>query len=91
MFLIVAMISSALSLRINSAASKIIRSRGGSFVGSSPSALFSSSLKAGPVKLKDASELLKKTDCFIFDCDGVIWRGDSVIDGYFLKLMTLHC
>ena len=20
-------------------------------------------------------------DCFIFDCDGVIWRGDSVIDG----------
>ncbi|EIE26103.1 2-phosphoglycolate phosphatase [Coccomyxa subellipsoidea C-169] len=25
--------------------------------------------------------LLGKVDCFIFDCDGVIWRGDSVIDG----------
>jgi len=26
-------------------------------------------------------QLLDKTDVFIFDCDGVIWRGDSVIDG----------
>ncbi|PSC71367.1 phosphoglycolate phosphatase [Micractinium conductrix] len=25
--------------------------------------------------------ILDKVDCFIFDCDGVIWRGDSVIDG----------
>lgn len=23
----------------------------------------------------------RQVDCFIFDCDGVIWRGDSVIDG----------
>ncbi|CAN0125818.1 unnamed protein product, partial [Hapterophycus canaliculatus] len=22
-----------------------------------------------------------QTDVFIFDCDGVIWKGDSVIDG----------
>jgi len=26
-------------------------------------------------------QLLDKVDVFIFDCDGVIWRGDSVIDG----------
>lgn len=31
-------------------------------------------------KLKSPSELLSKTSIFIFDCDGVIWRGDSVID-----------
>lgn len=29
----------------------------------------------------DKFELVNKVDCFIFDCDGVIWRGDSVIDG----------
>merc|ERR1711920_745763 len=27
------------------------------------------------------SELLDNVDVFIFDCDGVIWRGDSVIEG----------
>jgi len=27
------------------------------------------------------SELLDEVDVFIFDCDGVIWRGDSLIDG----------
>lgn len=32
-------------------------------------------------KLTNPSELLDKTDVFIFDCDGVIWRGDSLIDG----------
>ncbi|KAG2499340.1 hypothetical protein HYH03_002916 [Edaphochlamys debaryana] len=26
-------------------------------------------------------ELLSKVKCFIFDCDGVIWLGDKVIDG----------
>jgi len=26
-------------------------------------------------------QLLDNVDVFIFDCDGVIWRGDSVIDG----------
>lgn len=25
--------------------------------------------------------LINKVDCFIFDCDGVIWKGDSVIEG----------
>ena len=32
-------------------------------------------------KLSVPSELLDKTDVFIFDCDGVIWKGDSLIDG----------
>ena len=29
----------------------------------------------------DKRALIDKCKCFIFDCDGVIWRGDSVIDG----------
>lgn len=32
-------------------------------------------------KLTVPSELLDKTDVFIFDCDGVIWKGDTIIDG----------
>lgn len=33
-----------------------------------------------PEKLTSGAEkVLDKTDCFIFDCDGVIWRGDEVI------------
>lgn len=31
-------------------------------------------------KLINPSKLLEKTSIFIFDCDGVIWRGDSVIE-----------
>ena len=31
--------------------------------------------------LDDKKALIDKVDCFIFDCDGVIWRGDSVIEG----------
>jgi len=31
--------------------------------------------------LADKTALIDKVDCFIFDCDGVIWRGDSVIPG----------
>lgn len=30
---------------------------------------------------EDKKKLIDSVDCFIFDCDGVIWRGDSVIDG----------
>lgn len=30
---------------------------------------------------KIARDILDSIDCFIFDCDGVIWRGDSVIEG----------
>ena len=33
-------------------------------------------------KLSDPmEEMLNGVDVFIFDCDGVIWRGDSLIDG----------
>ena len=31
-----------------------------------------------PTKLQDAESFLKDIDVFIFDCDGVIWKGDSV-------------
>jgi len=43
----------------------------------------SSALRMANVpKLTDPIEnLLAGTDVFIFDCDGVIWRGDSLIDG----------
>ena len=32
-----------------------------------------------PKKLEDAAAFLDSVDVFIFDCDGVIWKGDSVI------------
>jgi len=33
-------------------------------------------------KLSDPlPQLIDDVDVFIFDCDGVIWRGDSLIDG----------
>merc|ERR1712113_1150009 len=32
-------------------------------------------------KLTVPAELLDQVDVFIFDCDGVIWKGDSLIDG----------
>merc|ERR1719163_1632680 len=31
-------------------------------------------------KLTTPSDLLDAVDVFIFDCDGVIWKGDSIID-----------
>ena len=31
-------------------------------------------------KLEVPAELLDKVDVFIFDCDGVIWKGDSLIE-----------
>ena len=34
-----------------------------------------------PEKLTQPSKLIDNNDVFIFDCDGVIWRGDSVIEG----------
>lgn len=37
---------------------------------------------ANVLRLTDPQEnLLDNVDVFIFDCDGVIWRGDSLIDG----------
>lgn len=34
-----------------------------------------------PIKLKTTSRLIESTDIFIFDCDGVIWKGDTLIEG----------
>lgn len=36
---------------------------------------------ARKASLEDKRSLIEGVDCFIFDCDGVIWRGDSVIEG----------
>ncbi|CAD6260447.1 unnamed protein product [Miscanthus lutarioriparius] len=38
---------------------------------------------AAPVaaKLEDADALIDSVETFIFDCDGVIWKGDKLIDG----------
>lgn len=34
-----------------------------------------------PVQLTNPSQLLDHVDTFLFDCDGVIWRGDDKIEG----------
>jgi phosphoglycolate/pyridoxal phosphate phosphatase family enzyme len=39
------------------------------------------SCRAKPEKLLCPAGWLNNIDIFIFDCDGVIWRGDSVIEG----------
>lgn len=41
-------------------------------------------MKSGDVELLDtgnASRLYNSVDAFLFDCDGVIWKGDKLIDG----------
>lgn len=45
---------------------------------------------AKTAKLTDATDLLSRTDIFIFDCDGVIWRGDTLIDGVSRSLTMLR-
>nr|ABK24589.1 unknown [Picea sitchensis] len=37
--------------------------------------------KAAAPVLSDAEELINSVETFIFDCDGVIWKGDSLIAG----------
>ncbi|CAH1439486.1 unnamed protein product [Lactuca virosa] len=34
-----------------------------------------------PLSLTNARELLDSVDAFLLDCDGVIWKGDTLIDG----------
>ncbi|KMZ69713.1 hypothetical protein ZOSMA_208G00040 [Zostera marina] len=36
---------------------------------------------ASSPRLIDAGDLVDSVETFIFDCDGVIWKGDSLIDG----------
>ena len=46
------------------------------------SRLLASTLSSTTKLLGNAPEkLLSRTDVFIFDCDGVIWKGDSLIPG----------
>jgi hypothetical protein len=40
-----------------------------------------------PVQLLGAKDLLAKTDVFIFDCDGVIWKGDALIPGRYIYVL----
>lgn len=42
--------------------------------------------------LEDYQSLLDKYDTWMFDCDGVIWSGDRLIDGSVevLKLLRTH-
>ena len=35
-------------------------------------------------------ELLDKYDTWMFDCDGVLWRGDGLIDGAMEVLQILR-
>lgn len=39
------------------------------------------SVVASAPRLDNAKELIDSVETFIFDCDGVIWKGDSLIDG----------
>ncbi|KAJ0808771.1 putative phosphoglycolate phosphatase [Helianthus annuus] len=34
-----------------------------------------------PLSLTNVNTLLDSVECFLFDCDGVIWKGDTLIDG----------
>lgn len=33
------------------------------------------------LSIENAKELVNSVDAFLFDCDGVIWKGDKLIDG----------
>ncbi|CAN6239958.1 unnamed protein product [Urochloa humidicola] len=46
-----------------------------------PSARRSVMAAATAAKLEDADALIDSVETFIFDCDGVIWKGDKLIDG----------
>lgn len=65
------------------ASSAVARSTASKYFSSSSSRMLSSTkLNANVLKLTEPSkDLLPDVDVFIFDCDGVIWRGDSVIPG----------
>ncbi|KAL9351937.1 hypothetical protein Peur_054617 [Populus x canadensis] len=42
---------------------------------------FKAKASAAAQPLKNADELIDSVETFIFDCDGVIWKGDKLIDG----------
>ena len=40
---------------------------------------------------QEFSTLIDKYDTWMFDCDGVLWRGDHLIDGVIDVLRFLRC
>ncbi|PKA58666.1 Phosphoglycolate phosphatase 2 [Apostasia shenzhenica] len=40
---------------------------------------------------ESAEGLIRSVDVFLFDCDGVIWKGDKLIDGVPEALQALRC
>ncbi|MBA0707575.1 hypothetical protein Golax_019609 [Gossypium laxum] len=42
---------------------------------------FTTRTRASAQPLENADELIASVETFIFDCDGVIWKGDKLIDG----------
>ncbi|KAK4788953.1 hypothetical protein SAY86_020272 [Trapa natans] len=48
----------------------------------SSSRMYSNSIVSSAAKpLQDPDKLIDSVETFIFDCDGVIWKGDKLIDG----------
>lgn len=71
--------SSAFTVRQSSAGFAPFRNFGGA---SRAFSRATTPLAANVLKLSEPQkELLDAVDVFIFDCDGVIWRGDSLIEG----------
>ena len=44
-------------------------------------AFLSSTMAARLSTRDDYADLLDKYDTWLFDCDGVLWQGDTLIDG----------
>ncbi|XP_020270698.1 phosphoglycolate phosphatase 1B, chloroplastic-like [Asparagus officinalis] len=47
-------------------------------------------IRASAQTLTDPNELIGSVETFIFDCDGVIWKGDTLISGVPETLDTLR-
>jgi len=69
------------ALCLKSASSFTPYSRSPSFTKLGGAVSFSSLMAKVPRLSEPQSQLLDNVDVFIFDCDGVIWRGDSLIPG----------
>ncbi|XP_020977586.1 phosphoglycolate phosphatase 1B, chloroplastic isoform X2 [Arachis ipaensis] len=55
--------------------------RKASYSSSNRSRMTSFTTRAAAQPLKNADELIDSVETFIFDCDGVIWKGDKLIEG----------
>lgn len=75
-----AAVGTALAVSSTQKAVRSSQGRGAASAGAVPRSI---ACRASPsaTKLTTPSQLLDGVDIFIFDCDGVIWRGDSLIEG----------